>query len=87
MHIRYSCYIGSPDEHPQTVMDNLGIKYQCATPQSIADQWWFWNCTNVPDPLPPFMSVLDLDPQECIGWGLTQTVADRISTRAKELME
>lgn len=38
--------MGGPDEHPQLVMRqlsaSLGFKLLGATPQSIADQWWFW---------------------------------------------
>lgn len=65
-------------EHAQTVMKNLGITYQVSTPQSIYDSWWFWNCENVPDPLPPYLAVLNADPMKCIGWGLSQEEAERI---------
>lgn len=78
-HLRYSMY-DAPKEHPQTVMKMLGISYAIATPQSIADQWWFWCCDNVPPgTLPPYLSRLDLDPQEQIGWGLSKEEADMIS--------
>lgn len=41
--------------HPQKAMKELGITYSKAVPQSIADQWWFYDCENVPDKLPPFL--------------------------------
>lgn len=37
--------------HPQEKMNELGIKYEHSTPQSIGDCWWFWNCSNIPNPL------------------------------------
>ena len=44
--------------HPQAVMAELGISYREGIPQSIASQWWFIGCTNVPEPLPSFLSAL-----------------------------
>jgi hypothetical protein len=65
-------------DHPQTVMRELGITYQHATPQSMGDQWWFWNCEKLPDPLPPYLIKLDLDPIEQVGYGLDLTTANAI---------
>ena len=76
-HLRYNLY-GLPDEQRQVVMKQLGITYQHATPQSIGDQWWFWNCENIPDPLPSYLEVADWDPMECIGWGLSKEDAEKI---------
>lgn len=88
MHIRYDICgadeSGNERRHPQEVMKSLGITYQHATPQSIADQWWFWNCKNVPDELPRYLSELDVNPQECIGWGLSQELANLIGNYALE---
>ena len=64
--------------HPQSAMKELGINYKHATPQSMGDQWWFWGCDNLPDPLPPFLTDLDLDPMEQIGYGLSQEDAEKI---------
>lgn len=69
-HLRFSTY--AFNGHPQEEMKKLGIKYQHATPQSIADQWWFWNCRNIPSELPEYLSYLEIDPMECIGWGLSK---------------
>ncbi len=70
--------------HAQAVMQELGITYQHATPQSVSDSWWFWNCENVPDALPPYLSPLNVDPMKAIGWGLSQEEAEAIATQAKE---
>ena len=64
--------------HPQKAMKELGITYQHATPQSMGDQWWFWNCENVPENLPPFLSEMYQDPMDCIGFGLTKDDAEKI---------
>lgn len=76
-HLRIDCYMGY-NEHPQATMKRLGITYQHSTPQSMGDQWWFWNCENVPEPLPEHFSILDLDPMKQIGWGLSQEDAEKI---------
>lgn len=65
-------------DHPQKVMKDLGISYTHSTPQSISECWWFWNCKNIPNELPQFLSVLDADPIKCIGWGLSEKEAEAI---------
>jgi hypothetical protein len=45
-------------------METLGIGYERATPQTCGDQIWFWNCTNVPEVLPEYLSELDADPAD-----------------------
>ena len=76
-YLRLNCHYGY-NEHPQATMKRLEITYQHATPQSMGDQWWFWNCENVPEPLPIHFSILSLDPMEQIGWGLSQEDAEKI---------
>ena len=61
--------------HAQIVMKELGITYQCTTPQTISDSFWFWNCENVPNELPDYIYKLDVDPMDCIGWGLSEEKA------------
>ena len=85
MNIRYECHPGSPRAHPQEVMKKLGITYRYAVPQSMADQWWFFNCENVPDKLPDYMLELKnyktgepLKPHDLIGHGLDKQMADDI---------
>lgn len=75
-HLRLYCY--DLQLHPQTLMKRLGITYQHATPQSMADQWWFWNCSNIPDPLPKGLEILSADPMKMVGFGLTQWQAEKI---------
>jgi len=82
MHLRYDYMTATLDcnegRHAQKVMHDLGITYQHSTPQSIGDQFWFWNCENVPEPLPKYITVLGLDPMECVGWGLSKEDAEKI---------
>ena len=75
-HLRLDLY--QITEHPQQIMKRLGITYQHATPQSIYDCWWFWNCENIPDELPPCLEVLNRAPHRAIGWGLSKEQADAI---------
>ena len=51
--------------HAQTIFHKLGIDYELAIPQSMADQFWFFNCTNVPEPLPDWLKVLDVKVKDC----------------------
>jgi hypothetical protein len=64
--------------HAQVVMRELGITYQHGTPQSLGDQYWFWNCENIPEKLPKFITELDIDPMEYIGFGLSEKEAEKI---------
>lgn len=76
MHLRLSTY-GEP-KHAQERMAEFGITYQHATPQPIGDQWWFWNCRDVPDTLPEGLTVLKANPMDCIGYGLSKEIAEKI---------
>ncbi len=75
-HLRLDIY--SATQHAQDRMKSLGITYQHATPQSLGDQWWFWNCENVPDSLPEDLTELDLDPMQCVGYGLSKEDVKKI---------
>ena len=65
-------------KHPQHVMQDLGITYQKAVPQSMSDSWQFWNCENIPDPLPEYLTAHEGDPMEYIGYGLSREMAEAI---------
>ncbi len=81
MHLRldlHSAYDCGRTENAQSIMRDLGITYQVSTPQSIADQWWFWNCENVEKDLPKYLTKLELDPMKCIGRGLSKKEAENI---------
>ena len=73
-----ACLNCDEKRHAQEVLKDLGITYQHSTPQSVADQFWFWNCENIPDPLPKFLTVQDWDPMEMVGWGLSKEDAEKI---------
>ncbi len=81
-HLRYDLTEASfecnENRHAQKVMKELGITYQHSTPQSMGDQWWFWNCENLPDKLPAYLTPLNLNPMECIGYGLSKEDAENI---------
>ena len=51
----------TPNEHPQVVMRSLNISYGQAIPQSVGDQWWFFDCT-LPEglELPSYLEVMHL---------------------------
>jgi hypothetical protein len=77
-HLRYDMMTASLDceesRHAQVVMRELGVTYRLAVPQSMADQWWFFDCKNIPEPLPKFLSdsTDDFTPlTKLIGWGLS----------------
>ena len=76
-----TAYEAGATEHPQEVMKKLGITYQDATPQSISDQWWFWNCENIPKKKLKYLSILKKDPMDCIGLGLSKERAIAIKTK------
>lgn len=61
MNLRY-CMMSADDcdehRHPQLVMRELGITYERAVPQSVADQWWFLNCEHVPAVLPQYLEII-----------------------------
>lgn len=68
-HLRFSypaARAAGEDRHAQEVMRELGITYQDLTPQSIADQFWFWYCDNVPEVLPPYLVDLRANPNHWI---------------------
>ena len=68
----------SAAKHPQKIMEGLGITYQHATPQSVGDQWWFWNCESTPEILPEGLTELKVDPMKCVGFGLNKENAEKI---------
>lgn len=81
MHLRFDMYAATDSgesRHPQKVMLALGITYFDATPQSMGDQWWFWGCQGFPEVLPKYLEPLNLNPVECIGYGLSEEDAAKI---------
>jgi len=75
----YSAWDAGEKRHAQEVMKELGITYQHSTPQSLGDQWWFWNCEGIPEKLPPYITELNVNPFDAVGHGLSQEDAVKIS--------
>jgi hypothetical protein len=57
---------GAPSGHPQEVMrelaSSLHFKILGATPQSVADQWWFWIEYETEPDLPEFIDKAEWRP-------------------------
>lgn len=73
-----------PPEHPVTIMARLGITYTHATPQSIFNEWWFWNCEKLPDTLPGYLLPLNIDPLQYVGYGLSEKEAQEIVSKGQK---
>jgi hypothetical protein len=76
-HLKFDYYAASKsgeNRHAQAVMRELGITYQNSTPQSICDQYWFWDCKNIPEKLPEYISELDADPEP---WNKEKTGSEK----------
>ena len=43
---------------PAIVMRELGIRYEDSLMQSLFDAVWYYNCTNIPENLPDYISEL-----------------------------
>lgn len=81
MHLRFDMNCAGL-KHPLQTMQELGITYQHATPQTMADQWWFWNCQGVPEQLPSYITVLKGNPHDFVGFGLSKEEADLLMVNA-----
>jgi len=80
-HLRYEynpAWDAGETRHAQMVMKELGVSYQYAVPQSIGEQWWFWNCENIPEKLPAYITELNISPVDAIGYGLSAEMAAEI---------
>ena len=79
-HLRLSVGQGTPDAHAMKQMSALGITYSHSTPQSMGDQWWFWNCESekLSIDFPDHITALDADPMKSIGFGLSKGEAREI---------
>lgn len=68
-----------PTGHPVEVVDGLGIKYKLAAPQTVFDAWVFLCCENVPNPLPPYLTEINIGPADMVGFGLSEDEVKTIS--------
>lgn len=71
----YGSAITGDNRHAQKAIKDLGITYEHSTPQSLYDCWQFWNCENVPDELPEWITEMTDGPMKYIGRGLTEEMA------------
>lgn len=61
--------------HPQNILKAIGIKAMKHVPQTMGDCWDFWNCKDIPEKLPEYISVRPfLSPIE-VRWGLSEKEA------------
>lgn len=75
----YGAYDAGEARHAQAVIKELGISYVFAIPQSIADQWWFLGCNNVPEALPAFITDMEIaEPHELVGYGMSIEMANEL---------
>lgn len=49
-----------PHKHAQTVIAELGITYKKSMPDSMADNWKFYGCENIPDNFPPYVTIREM---------------------------
>ena len=63
-HLRYvRMALGNDDvQQAQNRMEDLGISYGRAYPVPMIDEWWFFDCENIPAELPHYLRPLDVDP-------------------------
>ena len=79
MNLKCSLYgTDVPQKTPDQIFRELGITYAHATPQSLFDCWWFWNCENIPENLPDYITELKLTPMDAVGHGLTKERAEQL---------
>ena len=79
LNIRYDMmtahFISKETRHPQEVMEELGVSYKKAVPQTIMDQWWFFDCKGITVPEMmnyDFLALLREDPTFAVGHGLSE---------------
>lgn len=65
-------------EHAQQYMKRHGISYEKAVATPITDSWTFFNCSNVPDPLPDDLMVMKKDAFAWVGRGLSHEDAEAL---------
>lgn len=61
-HLRYDLMgagLSGERRHPEEVMRDLGITFEKAIPQSMADQWWLFNCQH--GELPSYITEMKCD--------------------------
>ena len=62
IHLRYDvlgAHYSRESRHPEVVIKELGIEYKIAIPQSMAEQWWLFDCNDTE--LPSFITTMSAD--------------------------
>lgn len=72
INLRYD-YMGAwfdakESRHAEEMMRELGITYKYAIPQSLGDQWWFWDCSGNIENLPSYISHMEVTEQMFNYW-------------------
>jgi hypothetical protein len=60
---------------------SIGIEYKLSVPQTLGDQTWYFDCTNVPEELPSGYSVLEGELEDFIGRGLSQQNINQLNNK------
>ena len=58
-------------KHAIDAMNDLGITYKSAIPQSLGDQWVFYDCQNIPESLPRYASLREMNNRDYEDSGIT----------------
>lgn len=53
---------------PRQVLKDLGITFSHSTRQTLYDQYWFWNCRNIPEKLPDYLRRFNPSPEVVKRW-------------------
>jgi len=61
-----TAYEAGYPQHARNVMHDLGIKFGRSIPQSVGDQYWFFDCEDLPEVLPDYIHKLDFTYDEYI---------------------
>jgi hypothetical protein len=67
-HLRYDLYEHEGKKSPAVVIKKLGIIYKYWIPQTIGDQIWILDCSDIPDNLPKAFSELKLSEESYKHW-------------------
>lgn len=81
-HLSFDCLSSQVKAHPQQVMKSLGITYEQVVPNSLYDRWWFFNCKNIPTPLPSYLKSFEesgIEAKDCVGHGLSKEDAEHFT--------
>lgn len=86
IHIKFCMYTAQCEMalkgHPLNIARATGITWKHAEAVPVADAWVFYECENIPNPLPPFLSVIEEKRKKQPIPNIEEIVAQRILDRA-----